>query len=164
MQRNIKCFDFCTLVIADVLYRNFPIAIDLEPNNILTPEDKQYIQNCKGVIQADIENSYETEIEIIFSQVIMWLHENEFLIYNAEHHDRNCNAISLFRSVRLTAKGLLILKQTPKSLKKGQLGELITNGLKNGLKQAVQSEASKGFSSVPELSQSLLQGIIQFIK
>ena len=104
--KNIEIFDKQVAVIFAKLYENFPDKIDIECSKIL-PNSDENNKYCDGTI------SFLEENELISIE--------EKLIGNG------------YIGVRLTMKGLKILKQTPKSISEDKtIGEKIVSNIKDG--------------------------------
>ena len=129
--KNIELFDIYVGYIFNALYEDFPVCKDFD-----TPK---CVKEINGQT-ADIETRRK---EFVFSETLFWLQENG--IVEIEKPDRRLITIGsglepypYFTCVRLTAKGLAILKKTPQSISTDKtLGEEITEAVKNGFKERI---------------------------
>ena len=120
MKDNIKRFDATVLYYADMLYKSFPKCIDI---NIYDEMKKEEFKNLYK----------ETEdIQILISETLLWLEENDFLKFETPTKRAYRSEDNVFFGcVRLTAKGLVILKSPPTSIDtKESLGAEVSKALK----------------------------------
>ena len=131
MSENIKIFDRAVLFYADKLYKEFPVCINL--NLYEDKEEETFL---------DIRVN-KTKLLFILSETLFWLQENNFLTFEkpdkrslVNNIEPQCN----FLCVRLTAKGVTILKTPPSSLTKESLGEVIGEKLQTAIKEKLYSK------------------------
>ncbi|WP_215445011.1 hypothetical protein [Campylobacter coli] len=95
---NLEHFDICTGRVFKILLENFPLKSDI------------LLQNIISEMQKDI-----VELEKIYYHSILYLEELELI----KIQSKTMNPIA-FLNVSLSAKGLSILRATPKSLQNGE--------------------------------------------
>lgn len=134
---NVPLFDISVLHIANRLYASFPVCIHL----------KTYDE----IVNIPWQTNTPEELKaLVFSETVFWLEENKFLSFSGHEGrlkiaDDTAEPSSSFACVRLTAKGVNILKSPPASLK---TRESFGDKLAKGLKDAVTKEAT---SKIAEL-------------
>ena len=151
MKSNVECFDYCVLIIANELYHRFPICGDLEPYELI--KNDNLIARCgvgkKSQNQSGAEISNQERLVTIMGQTLFWLQENGFLDYNSEPEHRDYSVLSVYSCVRLTAKGLLVLKSTPDSLKGAvTLGEHIGKTLRESADNMLRESTTRAVMMV----------------
>ncbi|MFY4690391.1 hypothetical protein ACOTVD_04830 [Campylobacter jejuni] len=95
---NLEHFDICTGRVFKILLENFPLKSDI------------LVQNLINETQEDIAG-----LEKIYYHSILYLEELELI----KIQSKTMNPIA-FLNVSLSAKGLSILRATPKSLQNGE--------------------------------------------
>lgn len=95
---NLEHFDICTGRVFKILLENFPLKSDILLQNIISETQKDIV-----------------ELEKIYYHSILYLEELELI----KIQSKTMNPIA-FLNVSLSAKGLSILRATPKSLKNGE--------------------------------------------
>ncbi|WOE69111.1 hypothetical protein RZR97_08315 [Hydrogenimonas thermophila] len=134
--KNIELFDIAVLHFADKLYKNFPVCVNVDMYEEIKKEPF-------ASVRMD-----EFKKALILSETVFWLEENGFLKF--EHNTNRLNPSNLepipsqfFDCMRLTAKGLSILKAPPKAIeKKESMGEKIANDLQVAVTQKTLSKIS----------------------
>lgn len=120
---NIKTFDKFVGYISAELYTAFPVCIK--------------INVCEFLKKIKCEGEEE---ELIFSETMFWLRGAGFLSFVSPDEKEifpmeGVVASLQFSCVVLSAKGLEILKKTPKSVEsKESIGEMVKNAIKEGSK------------------------------
>jgi len=120
---NIKTFDKFVGYIFAELYSAFPICIKINVSEFLEKI------KCGGEEEA-----------LIFSETMFWLRDAGFLSFRTPEdkevfHMEGVIASPRFGCVVLSAKGLEILKKTPKTIEKSEsIGDIIRNAVKDGVK------------------------------
>ena len=134
--KNIELFDLAVVYFADMLYKNFPICVNID---IFEEVKKEPFSSIR---------MEEFQKALILSETLFWLEENGFLRF-----ENSTNRLSLsnsepipsqfFDCARLSAKGLSILKSPPKTIdKKESLGEKISHDLQTIIAQKTLSKVS----------------------
>lgn len=95
---NLEHFDICTGRVFKILLENFPLKSDILLQNIISETQKDIV-----------------ELEKIYYHSILYLEELELI----KIQSKTMNPIA-FLNVSLSAKGLSILRATPKSLQNGE--------------------------------------------
>ena len=95
---NLEHFDICTGRVFKILLENFPLKSDILLQNIISETQKDIV-----------------ELEKIYYHSILYLEELELI----KIQSKTINPIA-FLNVSLSAKGLSILRATPKSLQNGE--------------------------------------------
>ncbi|EJW3314827.1 TPA: hypothetical protein SAO79_000996 [Campylobacter jejuni] len=95
---NLEYFDICTGRVFKILLENFPLKSDILLQNIISETQKDIV-----------------ELEKIYYHSILYLEELELI----KIQSKTMNPIA-FLNVSLSAKGLSILRATPKSLQNGE--------------------------------------------
>ncbi|EAJ5194497.1 hypothetical protein RLQ69_001786 [Campylobacter jejuni] len=95
---NLEHFDICTGRVFKILLENFPLKSDILLQNIISQTQKDIV-----------------ELEKIYYHSILYLEELELI----KIQSKTMNPIA-FLNVSLSAKGLSILRATPKSLQNGE--------------------------------------------
>jgi hypothetical protein len=128
---NIQLFDTYTAEIFKILYENFPVCKDIKPHEIVNSIEAKYEERPIGDIPM-IERQ-------ICSSALHWLRDNNLISVYAPSKKTftssdDVSMDELFSCVVLTAKGLAVLKQVPKSIQEGaSLGEEISDAVKKGM-------------------------------
>lgn len=131
---NIKLFDLYSSFIFSEIYKSFPKCVIFEDINkiVLTLEkDNKEIEKITDKLELEEKN-------IIFSETLLWLTNNNFIDFTTAYPDTKRPAQPLpymyFMCVSLTIKGLNLLNSPkPKSLNKTKkLGEEIYEKIKQG--------------------------------
>ena len=136
--KNIELFDLLIPYLASELYEAFPLCKNINLANILENEELKNV---------DLP---EKEKVLILSEAIFWLEENSFLLFSAPSKRPNTGvAYPAFKCVRLTAKGINILKSTPSSM-------INDKSIGQKINESVQKQI---INKVPELAFNLLQKI-----
>ena len=129
--KNIELFDIYVGYIFNALYEDFPVCKDFD-----TPKCVKEINGAT----ADIDTKRK---EFVFSETLFWLKENGIVEIEKPQNRLIAMNVGLepypyFTCVRLTAKGLAILKKTPESISdKKTIGEELTEAVKNGFKERI---------------------------
>ena len=125
---NIELFDTYTAEIFTILYENFPVSKDIKTHEIVKS------------VKTDPETS-DRNLQIC-SSTMHWLRDSGMVSVYAPSKKTFSTSDDvgidyLFTCVVLTAKGLEILKQTPKSVQRGgaSLGEEISSAVKKGMRE-----------------------------
>ena len=139
MQNNVKIFDIFSGFIFDKLYSNFPKCIE-----IVVDEDVHKARAKDNSLKVICENFSQSEMNIIFSETMLWLTNNGFIRFKTSQPDRKRPAYPMeytaFYWVELTINGLNLLKSPPpKTLSQTSVGDEIVASVKNG----AYSEAGK---------------------
>lgn len=125
--KNIELFDYYTGRILALLYANFPCKIDIVYNKDFGEVDER-----------------------VMAGTISWLYDSGFIEY-----DKSFLNSSLITGVRLSYKGLELLKQKPSSLNTQSLGDELTDSVKQGAKELIATHTkailSLGFSFVSKI-------------
>ena len=140
---NIKNFDAIVLYYADLLYKSFPKCIEI---NI-------YEEMQKDEFKHMYKN--EEDLQVMLAETLLWLEENNFLNFETpkERAYRVTDNV-FFGCVRLTAKGLVILKSPPTSIDtKESLGNQMAKALKE---QGVTKIAQVGTDLAIKLATNLV--------
>ncbi|EKB5832224.1 hypothetical protein OPE71_001787 [Campylobacter jejuni] len=95
---NLEHFDICTGRVFKILLENFPLKSDILLQNIISETQKDIV-----------------ELEKIYYHSILYLEELELI----KIQSKTMNPIA-FLNVSLSAKGLSILRATPKNLQNGE--------------------------------------------
>ena len=139
---NIVLFDAYAAEVFSQLYKNFPVCKDI------------YVEDIIKNAEHDRKESVERQREIC-SETMHWLREAEFIsvktpTFKDFYLNRDEHKIeTVFTCVILTAKGLQILKQVPRSIKEGvTLGEEISDALKQGFKSRASELVSIALGSL----------------
>lgn len=147
---NIDRFNKATLLVFDKLYKAFPIPVEISTSKIAMdtlPSD------------ATFDESFQS-IEPVF-YTIQFLRKEGFIEYGENLLDG-----TTFLQVRLTAKSLALLGQTPSALEQQvSVGEKIASLVKGGIKEVGSEAAKKAVellfshgSSLLSLAQSAVNG------
>lgn len=136
--KNIELFDLMVPYLASVLYEAFPLCIDLNLYKLLENDE---------IKRAGVDDDKKL---LILSEAMFWLEENRFLRFSAPTKRSDTDvAYPAFSCVRLTAKGVGILKETPSSImSEPTIGDKISESVKK-----------KIVEKVPELSITLIRKI-----
>ena len=131
---NIQSFDTTVLYYSDLLYKSFPRCIEINVYEEVTKEP--FEQMYKDTM----------ETQTLISETLLWLEENDFLRFTTpSERSYRLEDNVFFGCVRLTAKGLAILKSPPPSIKsKDSLGNRISSALEE-----------KGVSKIADLGTDL---------
>lgn len=128
---NIKLFDAYTAEIFKILYENFPVCKDIKPHEIVNRIEAGNQERPIGDIPVAERQ--------ICSSALHWLRDNNLISVYAPNKktftaSNDVSMDELFTCVVLTAKGLAVLKQVPKSIQTGvSLGEEISDAVKKGM-------------------------------
>jgi len=133
--KNIELFDIAVVHFANVLYENFPICIDI---NIYEEVQKEPFASLK---EEDLTK------RLVISETLFWLEENDFLKFEKptqrEPFTMPHDPYPFFQCVRLTAKGLTILKSPPKTIEEKQsLGDKMQEQMQTALTQKLFDKLS----------------------
>ncbi|WP_281952008.1 hypothetical protein [Nitrosophilus kaiyonis] len=129
--KNIELFDIYVGYIFNKLYDDFPVCKDFDTTK------------CVKEINGATANIDTKRKEYVFSETLFWLKENGIIEIEKPHQrtitiGTGLEPFPYFTCVRLTAKGLAILKKVPDSISdKKTIGEEITEAVKNGFKERV---------------------------
>ena len=140
---NIRNFDAVVLYYADLLYRSFPKCIEINIYEELQKDDFKHMH----------DNDIDTQV--LLAETLLWLEENNFLKFETpkERAHRITDNV-FFGCVRLTAKGLVILKSPPASIDtKESLGVQMAKALKE---QGVTKIAQVGTDLAIKLATNLV--------
>ena len=131
---NIKLFDLYSSYVFNELYKNFPKCVNFEDIDKIVLELEKDNKDIKKIT----ENMELEAKNIIFSETMLWLTNNEFINFVTSYPDSKRPAQPIpymyFMCVSLTLKGLNLLNSPkPKSLNKTKkLGEEIYEKIKQG--------------------------------
>jgi len=131
---NIINFDKTVLYFSEMLYKSFPRCIEIDV----------YVELKKEMFQRMYKD--ETDRQVLIAETILWLEENDFLKFETpQERAYRITDNTFFGCVRLTAKGLAILKSPPKSINS-------TESLGSKISTAMQE---KGIAKITELGTDL---------
>ena len=118
---NIEIFNRICVTLFDKLYTAFPMPIELDMDDV-----------AKSSIPQEASYEHSWYILSIGSEVISFLDEEGFLTHKSTRLEG-----SLYRQVRLTMKGLVVLGYVPTSVEKQEpLSSKIRGFVGEGLKEA----------------------------
>jgi len=139
--KNIEFFDVCVAHIANRLYDDFPRCVDISTDK---ETNHPYFENVKLF----------KDRALIMTHTLFWLRENGFLEFTEPKGKPTGRdeCTEMFYCVRLTSKGLMILKSPPQSIESHEtIGEALGTSL-------MKSAADKGATMAVEIVSALATG------
>lgn len=126
--KNIDIFNEFVAKIFNKLYDEFPIGVDIEVCNFINKEINPF----------SLEVPKECKI---LENTFYFLKDEGFITYKEGNNH-------YFLDVRLTSKGLALLKRTPKSIGKNSFIDTIKHWLKEGNMELVRKSIDLFFENV----------------
>jgi len=129
--KNIELFNVYVAKIFDKLYSEFPLGVDIEVCKFIDKEINPF----------NLETPKECEI---LEHTFYFLKDEGFIAYKEGNNH-------YFLNVRLTSKALMLLKQTPKSIKENiSIIETIKHWLREGNLELVRKSVDMFFKMILE--------------